>query len=120
MISGAETIDHGSSRSGRWLPQRRLKIALWVAVIEGIVVALSSDVSRWTVIIVAVLAIALYAAAGRTTRWDTGRQLSWILAASQSLAVVVTILSFIVFWTALILVAIFAVIALVILFSDRR
>ena len=120
MISGAGTIDHDSSRSGRWLRQRRLKIALWIAVLEGIVVAVSSDLSRWTVIIVAVLAIALYAAAGRTTRWDTGRQVSWIHAASQALAVVVTILSFIVLWTALILVAIFAVIALVILFSDRR
>jgi hypothetical protein len=114
------TLDHDSTRAGRWLRQRRLKIALWIAVAEGILVALSSDVSRWTVIVVAILAIALYAAAGRTTRWDAGRQVSWILAASQALAVVVTILSFIVYWTALILVVIFAVVALVILFSDRR
>jgi hypothetical protein len=118
MTAGA--IEHGSTRTGRWLRQRRLKIALWIAVAEGILVALSTDVSRWTVIIVAILAIALYAAAGRTTRWDAGRQVSWILAASQALAVVVTILSFIVYWTALILVVVFAVVALVILFSDRR
>ena len=116
----ASAIEHGSTRTGRWLRERRLKIALWIAVAEGLLVALSSDVSRWTVIIVAILAIALYAAAGRTTRWDAGRQISWILAASQALAVVVTILSWIVVWTALLLVVIFAVIALVILFSDRR
>jgi hypothetical protein len=119
-VIGTGAIDHHSTRAGRWLRQRRLRIALWIAVLEGIVVAISSDVSRWTVIIVAVLAIALYAFAGRTTRWDTGRQISWILAASQALAVVVTILSFIVLWTALILVVIFAVIALVVLFGDRR
>jgi hypothetical protein len=120
MASGAGTFDHDSSRSGRWLRQRRLRIALWIAVIEGIVVAVSSDISRWTVIIVAILAIALYAFAGRTTRWDTGRQISWILAASQSLAVLVTILSFIFVWTALILVVLFAAVALFFLFSDRR
>jgi cytochrome b561 len=120
MASSAGTVDHGSSRIGRWLRERRLRIALWIAVLEGVLVALSPGISRWTVIIVAVLAITLYAAAGRTTRWDTGRQISWILAASQSLAVLVTILSFILKWTALVLVVIFAVIALVVLFTDRR
>jgi hypothetical protein len=120
MFSSAETIDHGTTRAGRWLRKNRLRTALWIAALEGIVVALSSDVSRWTVVIVAVLAIALYVAAGRNTRWDAGRQISWILAASQALAVVVTILSWILVWTALLLVVIFAVVALVILFSDRR
>jgi hypothetical protein len=120
MASGAGTFEHGSSRTGRWLRERRLRIALWVAVIEGILVAVSPGISRWTIIAVAVLAIALYAAAGRTTRWDTGRQISWILAASQSLAVLVTILSFIFLWTALVLIVVFALIALAILFSDRR
>lgn len=119
MISGAGTVEHGTTRTGRWLRERRLRIALWIAILEGIVVALAPDVSRWTVVIVAVLAIALYAAAGRTTRWDAGHQASWILAASQALAVVVVILSWIIVWTALLLVAVFAVIALVILFTDR-
>lgn len=119
MISGANAIEHGTTRAGRWLRERRLRIALWIAVLEGIVVAVSRDVSRWTVIIVAVLAIALYAAAGRTTKWDTGRQLSWILAASQAFAVVVTILSFVLLWAALLAVVVFAGIALLILFTDR-
>jgi hypothetical protein len=119
MVSGADTIDHGSSASARWLRQRRLKIVLWIAVAEGILVALTPDVSRWTVVIVATLAIALYVFAGRTTRWATGHQISWILAASQALAVVVTVLSFLIFWLALVVAAVFAVIALVILFVDR-
>ena len=102
MVSGAEAIEHGSTTSGRWLRARRVRIVLWLAALEGIVVA-----------------VALYVAAGRNTRWDLGHQVSWILAASQSLAVVVVILAAMVFWTALLLVGVFAAIALVILFTDR-
>jgi hypothetical protein len=119
MTSGAEALEHGTTRAGRWLRGRRLRLALWIAVLEGIVVALAPGVSRWTVVVVAILAVSLYAAAGRTTRWDVGHQLSWILAASQALAVVVAILAWFVLWTALLLVVVFAVIALVILFTDR-
>ena len=113
-------IDHDSSRSGRWLQERRIRISLWIAVLEVIVVALAADFSRWTVIGIAIVAIALYLLAGRSMRWDFGHQVLWIFAFSQALAVVGTILSFIVFWFALILAAMFAVIALVVLFTDRR
>lgn len=117
---GDHVIEGGSSRAGRWLRERRLRIALWIAVAEGIVVALGPHVSRWTVIIVAILLIALYVYAGRNSRSDTVRQISWIAAASQALAVIAVILAFILFWSALILVAIFAVVALAFLFADRR
>lgn len=112
-------LEHDSSRSGRWLQQRRTRISLGIAVLEGVVVALSPDFSRWTVIGIAILSIALYALAGRKTRWDVGHQALWILAFSQALAVVVTIFSFILAWLAFAIAAIFAVIALVVLFTDR-
>ena len=47
-------VEHGSSRTGRWLAARRTKIGLAIAVVEGVLVALESSVSRWTIIIVAV------------------------------------------------------------------
>ncbi len=119
MISDADVIDHSDSPSGRWLYARRLRIALWLAVAEGLVVAFAQGFSRWTVVILAVLSITLYVAAGRKTRWDLGYQISWIMAASQSLAVIVTILSFMLLWAALLTAGVFAVIALVILFTDR-
>ena len=112
-------IDHGTSRTGRWLKERRLRIVLWTVVLEGIVVAVSPEISRLTVVIVALLAAALYFAAGRGATWDTGRQISWILAASQSLAVVFVILAHFIFWLALLAVAVFAAIALLILWADR-
>src|ERR671937_3180888 len=88
-------MEHRTSRAGRWLRARRLRIALWIAVLEGIVVALAHDISRYTVIAVAVPLIALYVLYGRNLRSDTGRQLSWIGGAAQPLAVIAVILAFI-------------------------
>ena len=117
---GEHVIEHGTSRAGRWLKERRTRIALWIAVIEGVVVALERSVSRWTVILLAVPLIALYFSAGRSARSDALRQLSWIAAASQALAVVAVILAFILAWTAFIVAAIFALIALVFFLGDRQ
>jgi cytochrome b561 len=113
-------IEHETSRFGRWLRARRNRYALSIAAVEAIVVAVFHDVSRWTVIALAIVAVAIYVAAGRASRSDAMRQLSWIFAVSQLLAVIAAILAFIVFWTAIILVAIFAVIALWFVFTDRR
>ena len=113
------TIEHGSTKWGRWLKARRIRITLWIAVLEGIVVALTKDLSRWTVIAVAVPVLALYVFWGRDAKSHTWRQILWIAGASQALAVVVVILAFILDWLALLLAAIFAAVALLFLFSDR-
>jgi hypothetical protein len=112
-------IEHRTSRAGRWLRARRVRAALWIAVAEGIIVALLHDVSRWTVIAVAIPLLALYQFWGRNARSDTVRQLSWIAGASQALAVVVVILAFILPWQALLLAGIFAAVALLVLYVDR-
>ena len=112
-------IEHGTTRTGRWLRARRIRVALWIAVIEGIFVALLHDVSRWTVVAVAIPLLALYLFWGRTARSDTARQISWIAGASQALAVIVVIFAFILDWLALLLAGIFAAVALLFLFSDR-
>ncbi|HYX89044.1 MAG TPA: hypothetical protein VE753_06720 [Gaiellaceae bacterium] len=112
-------IEHRTSRAGRWLRARRTRIALWIAVIEGVIVAFTHDVSRYTVIIIAVPLLALYVVWGRNARSDTLRQLAWIAGASQAMAVVVTVLSFIIAWLALVIAGIFAAIALVFLLVDR-
>ena len=113
------TIEHRSTRAGRWLRARRVRIALWIAGIEGIIVALAHDVSRWTVVAIAIPLLALYVVWARNSRSDTIRQLGWIAGASQALAVVVVIMAFILSWLALLMAAIFAAVALLFLFSDR-
>jgi hypothetical protein len=113
------TIEHRTSRLGRWLRARRLSIALWIAVIEGIIVAFSEDFSRWTVVAIAIVFLALYVVWGRNLRSDAARQLFWIAGFSQALAVVVVILSFFLVWISLIVAAVFAGIALLYLLTDR-
>ena len=118
-LQRGEAVEHGTTRLGRWLQARRIRITLWIAVLEGIIVALAHDLSRWTVIAIAVPVLALYLFWGREARSHTWRQILWIAGASQALAVVVVILAFILDWLALLLAAIFAAVALLFLFSDR-
>ena len=115
----AGPIEHGTTRAGRWLRTRRIRFALWIAVIEGIIVAFLPDVSRWTVVAVAIPLLALYVFWGRSARSDTARQLTWIAGASQALAVLVVIFAFILSWLALVLAGLFAAIAILYLLSDR-
>ena len=86
--TAAERKQQQTSSTGRWLYARRLKIALGIALLEGIFVAVEKDFSRWTVIIISAPIIAFYLFAGRSLDSDTGRQLSWIAAASQAFAVI--------------------------------
>jgi hypothetical protein len=119
-MDSSQAIDHGSTRPGRWLRARRTRISLWIAAAEAIVVAVFHDVSRITVIGLAAVAVLLYWYGGRRTRSDMFHQASWIFAVSQLLAVIAAILAFIVFWTAIVFVCIFALVALFFVFTDRR
>ncbi len=107
------------SRFGRWLFERRLKIALGIAVLEGILVAVENDFSRWTVIIISAPIIAFYLFAGRALQSDTGRQLSWIAAASQAFAVILCVAALVIGAFVLIIAGVFAAIALILLFGER-
>jgi len=89
-------------------------------VIEGLVVAVSGQFSKWTVMIIAALVLGLYVALRERLTWDAGRQVLWIVAASQLLALLVVIFAFVFKWIAIGLIAVFAIFALVYLFSDLR
>jgi hypothetical protein len=108
-----------TSRTGRWLFERRLKIALGIAVLEGILVAVEKDFSRWTVIIISAPIIAFYLFAGRALESDTGRQVSWIAAASQAFAVILCVVALVIGAFVLIIAGVFAAIALILLFGER-
>ena len=114
-----QPIEHGTTRWGRWLRARRIRISLWIAVLEGIIVAVSPNFTKWTVIAIAIPVLAIYALWGRNAKSDTVYQAFWVAGASQSLAVVVVILGVLLSWLPLVLAAIFAGIALLFLFSDR-
>ena len=118
MLERGATIEHDSSRTGRWLRARRLRVALWIAVIEGILVVFHV-ISWWLAALVAIAIIFGYFSAGIRLRSDAARQVAWIAAVSQALVALVPVLVFVVGTLALIAVAAIAIIALIVLLSDR-
>ena len=116
----SHAIEPVPSRPGRWLRERRTRLSLWIAAAEAILVAVFHSVSWIPVAILAIGAVSLYWYRGRKTRSDTFHQASWIFAASQLCAILAAIFATIVFWTAIIFVVIFALVALFFVFTDRR
>ena len=113
------TIEHGSTRLGRGLRENRFRIALVVALVEGILVLVGAI--HWLVVaLLAVGAVALYVMRGRSARRAEVREASWILAVSQVAVVLVPVLVSVATAIAVVAHVIVAVVALVVLLRDRR
>ena len=120
MLSDSpRAVQHGSSRAGRWLETRRIRLAAWIAAGEAIIVLFSHDVTKWTVVVIAIVSVIAWLG-GRESSSHLVRQVLWIFAASQLLAVIAVILAWIVKWALILAVVVFAVLGLVYLFLDRR
>jgi hypothetical protein len=113
-----DVIEHGAGGIGLWLQQRRIQIALWIAVIEGLLVAVHV-INRWVAIAVAIAAVTVYFFAGRESRSLTVRQVTWVAATSQAAVVLIPFLLILVGTFALVAVGLLAIVALIALFSDR-
>jgi hypothetical protein len=112
-------IEHGTTRTGRWLHRNRTKIAFWIALAEAILLVFGA-VSRTGALLVAVLIIVSYFWLGRRIHSPLVRDVAWIAAVSQALVALVPLLLFVVTTVAVVAVAILAIVALVVLFSGRR
>ena len=112
-------LEHGSTRAGRWLRERRLRIALWIAVIEGILVVFHA-IPRFPALLVAALVIVAYLATRHSLRPDTVRETAWVVFASQVFVALIPVLLFLVGALALVALTILALVALFVVFSDRR
>ena len=112
-------LEHGTTRSGRWLRHNRTRIAVWIAVVEAILLVFDV-ISRWGTLLVAVLIIVGYFAIATRLRSMVARDVAWIAAVSQALVALVPILVILVGTLALIAVGVIGVVALIMLFGDRR
>ncbi|MGZ8783286.1 MAG: hypothetical protein ACXWZB_07280 [Gaiellaceae bacterium] len=113
------TIEHGTTCVGRGLRENRLRIALVVALVEGILVLLGS-IEWWVVVVLAIAAVALYVMRGRTAKRAEIREGSWILAFSQLAVVLVPVLALVLTTLAVVALVLIAAVALVVLLRDRR
>lgn len=102
-----------------WLRERRLRLALWIAVAEGVLVAFHV-IPWWVALLAAAGLLAVYVAYGRSARAPAVRQASWIAAASQVMVALIPVLVLVIGTLAVIGVAVLAIVALVFLLRDRR
>ena len=113
------TIEHRSTRFSRRVRDNRLRIALLVALVEGILVLVGS-IDWWVVVVLAIGAVAFYAVWGRSARRGEVREVSWIVAVSQVAVVLVPVLALVLTAFAVVALVLIAVVALVVLLQDRR
>jgi len=118
-MSELRMVDHDSSRTGRWLRGRRLRAAVWIAVIEGVLVVVHV-IPKWLAILVAVAILAWYFLSGRRSSGDSIRQFGWVAAASQAMILLIPVIAFFVTTLSLIVLGILAAVALVVLFTERH
>lgn len=112
-------IEQGESRTGRWLRPRRLRIALFIGVVETLLVLLGGLGWFW-VLGATMLAVAFHFFVGRRARFHAVREVSWTLAVSQLIAVVVPILWEVVKFAAITVLVLMALALLAMLLLDRR
>ena len=115
---GAQAIEHGSTRGGRWLRERRLRFTLWVAAIEGLLY-LFHVLHWWAAAALALIAVGFWWYVARPHRSDSVRQAGWIFAVSQLLVLCVPIALAIVKAIAIGVIALLAIAALIFLFKER-
>jgi len=94
---------------------RRVRIALWIAAIEGLLIIVNV-IDKWPAIIIAAAFLVAYFLSYNRIKSKTGREIAWIIAASQALVILVPILFSFVKTIAYLVVIALAVVALLILF----
>ena len=114
----AHVLEHGSTRPGRWLRRNRVRATLWIAVVEGLLV-IFHVVHWWAVVLLAAIGLAVWWWLGRRNRSDAVRHGTWILAASQLLVAMVPIVLVVATGIAIAVVALLAIAALIVLFTQR-
>ena len=75
-------IEHGETRLARRIRQNRVKVALAIAAVEGILV-LAGAIPWWLVVALALGSLGAYAAWGRDARAPDVRVVTWTAAVSQ-------------------------------------
>ena len=112
-------VEHGSSRSSRWLRERRLRIALAIGFVESILV-LSSAIGWFWVFGVAVVAFAVYLYVRRNVKNETARQIAWTAAFSQVMPLFVPLLWGLVKLAAIAILVVAGIAVVGFLLLDRR
>jgi hypothetical protein len=124
LSDGSHAIEGapGPERTG-WFHRHRFRIVIWFAVLEGIVIWATHGLHITTIIVLGVIAFAflmLYRFTTDRTRSSLLHETTWFLAASQLGATILVAAGYVLIGALIILLVIFALVALGLLLLDRR
>jgi len=112
-------IEHGESTLARRARQNRLKLALAIAAVEGILVLVGA-IPWWFVVLLALVALAAYVGWGREHKSADVRVVTWTAAVSQLVVVLVPVVAGALVVLVAVAVVVLAAVALAALVLDRR
>jgi hypothetical protein len=118
-VSSHVLIENGESRLARRLRQNRVRLALVIAALEGLLV-IAGAIEWWLVVLLALVALVTYAAWGREHRNPDVRFATWTAAVSQLVVVVIPLFAAVLVALAVVAVVVVATVALAALLLDRR
>ncbi|MGD0272731.1 MAG: hypothetical protein ABSB96_03265 [Gaiellaceae bacterium] len=111
-------IEHGSSKSSRFLHANRFRIALIIVIVEALLVAFNA-IALWLAVVIAAGVLVLYLL-GRHELSGSARELAWIVAASQAVGVLVFVLTLVAIVLVIVALVVLALAALGALLIERR
>jgi hypothetical protein len=118
-MTGYPVLEHRAPRKTRWFRANRFRIALGIAVVETILIV--ANVLSWFLAIgIATLVFALYLVVRRRVKNPAVRQVAWTAALSQTVPVLIPLLLVLATTIAIVTIAVFALVIVVLLFLDRR
>ena len=112
-------VEPSQSRAGRWLHEVRLRLALFIALLETILV-LAGGLGWFWVLGAAFVAVGFHLLVGRKAPYHLVREISWTAAVSQLIAFLVPLLWELVKFLAITVLVVLALVLLVMLLVDRR
>lgn len=114
-----EVIEYGSTPRSRWLHARRFKIALGIALAEGVLVIVDV-IPAWIAVLAGIAVVGYWFFVGRNHKSQVARDAGWTAAMSQVIVALVPLLAFVLTTLAILVLVLIAVVALVALIADRR
>lgn len=118
MVEPGAIVEHRESRHVRWLRDRRISLAIGVAILEGILIV-AGELSKALALIVAIAVVVGYFVLSDRLKPGVGREIAWIAAVSQAIVMLVPLLVIVIGTLTLIAIAVIGLIALALLFSRR-
>jgi len=123
VVSESSHVIEGEPKQESWFRRHRLRIVIWLAVLEAIAIWVTHGLHITTIIVLGVIAfafLALHRFTADRTRSSLLNESTWFLAASQLGATILVAAGYVLIGALIILLVIFALVALGLLLLDRK